>query len=143
MRNDLPAIAKSAARVRAVMEESVNRFNRTHRYSIGNDLRNAARNVARCTFAAWRDRSNQLTKVRELSTAIDELKLEMMLAKDVSAFRSFREFEAIARLVSDLGKQVGGWLKALQIKGQNAQAQHPAQRASILSAHAASQGANL
>jgi hypothetical protein len=136
----LPDIARAAQRVRASIEDSVGRFARRHRYSVGADLRNAAREVARCTFLAWRDRNRQFIRVRELSTAVDNLKLEMMLAKDVSAFRSDAEFEAVARLVSDLGRQVGGWLKALHNKGQNAQGGtgSPAQRASILSSHAAS-----
>jgi hypothetical protein len=63
MRRDLPAIAKAAARVRAALEESVNLFPRAHRYGVGSDLRNSARQVARLTFIAWRDRSQQLNRV--------------------------------------------------------------------------------
>lgn len=122
----------------------MNRFPRTHRYSVGADLRNGARQVARLTFIAWRDRQHQLSRVRELSVAIDDLKLEMMLAKDVHAFRSMNEFEDRARIVSDLGKQCGGWLKGLEKKGQNAAAIVPQQRALALSDRSASvQGANL
>lgn len=40
MNSDLPQIAKAAARVRAVIEESVQRFARKNRYSVGTDLRN-------------------------------------------------------------------------------------------------------
>ena len=56
MKDELPAIAKTAQRVRVVLEESVNRFNRQHRYTVGVDLRNAARDVVRCTLgfkALW------------------------------------------------------------------------------------------
>src|ERR1700733_15365936 len=111
MRRDLPRIAMAAQRVRATIEDSVGRFARKHRYCVGADLRSAAREVCRRTFIAWRDRQRQLIRVRELSTAVDDLKLEMMLAKDVSAFRSDAEFEAVARLVSDLGGQRGAWRK--------------------------------
>jgi hypothetical protein len=138
VRQDLPAIAKAAARVRAAIEESVNRFARINRYSVGADLRNAARQVARLTFIAWRDRKQQLGRVRELSTAIDDLKLEMMLAKDVNAFRSMNEFEDRARLVSDVGKMCGGWLKELEKKGQNVSGNTPRQSAHALSDHSAS-----
>jgi hypothetical protein len=144
VRHDLPAIAKAAQRSRAAIEESVSRFARVHRYSVGTDLRNAAREVVRRTFLAWRDRSRQLILVRELSTAIDDLKLDMMLGKDVNAFRSSAEFEMLARIVSDLGRQCGGWLKDLQAKGQNGQGKSPGQRAIVLSARNASEaGANL
>jgi hypothetical protein len=143
VRHDLPAIAKAAARVRAAIEESVNRFARVHRYSVGADLRNFARQVARLTFIAWRERHRQLARVRELSAAIDDLKLDMMLAKDVEAFRSMNEFEDRARLVSDLGKQCGGWLKGLEKKGRNVAGNPPQQRTRVLSDRSASHpGAN-
>lgn len=142
MRHDLPAVAKAAGRLRAALEESVNRFARVHRYSVGADLRNGARRVVRCTFIAWRDRQRQLIRVRELSAAIDELRLDLMLARDVNAFRSDDEFEDRGRLLSSLGKQCGGWLKELEKKGQNAAGNPPRQRAHALSGHPASQGAN-
>jgi hypothetical protein len=142
MARDLPRIALAAQRVRAALEQSVGRFARKDRYSVGADLRNASREVVRRVFIAWRDRQRQLIRVRELSKAIDDLKLEMMLAKDVSAFRSDAEFEAVARLVSDLGGQCGGWLKELSRQGQNGQGKPPGQRAQILSSRDASREAN-
>lgn len=142
MSRELPRIAKAAAQIRAALEESVSRFARKNRYSVGTDLRNAAREVCRRTFIAWRDRQRQLIQVRELSVSIDDLKLEMMLAKDVGAFRSDQEFEAVARLVTDLGRQCGGWLKELSRAGQNGKGNPPGQRAPILSSRDTSQGVN-
>lgn len=52
MNDELPDIAKRAARVAAAIEEAVTRFSRKHRYSAGADLRAAARHVVRCTHAA-------------------------------------------------------------------------------------------
>jgi hypothetical protein len=74
--------------------------------------------------------------VRELVVAVDELKYSMQMGKDVNAFGSFREFEAIARLVNELGARCGGWLNAVA-KGQNEKALAPAQRAQILSSRVA------
>jgi hypothetical protein len=141
MRDELPAIAKHAMRVLAAIEEAVTRFPRRHRYAAGVDLRNAARHVARCVHTAWRERQQQLVRVQELSQAVDDLKLEMMLADAVKAFGSIAELEAIGRLVRDLGRQVGGWLKALQSKGQNGSAHRPpVQRSQILSSRSTPQG---
>lgn len=142
--NDLPQIAKAAARVRAVLEESVHRFARKDRYSVGADLRNRAREVVRITLLAWREKHRRLLRVRELSIAIDGLKLDMQLAKDVSAFRSNAEFEMVGRLIVDLGKRCGGWLRELERESQNGQGRKtPAQRAPILSGRlASSSGAN-
>lgn len=141
MRDELPVIAKHAMRVLAAIEEAVTRFPRRHRYTAGADLRNAARHVARCVRVAWRDRQQQLARVQELSQAVDDLKLEMMLADAVKAFGSVAELGAVGRLVRDLGRQVGGWLKALQSKGQNGSADlPPVQRSQILSSRATPQG---
>lgn len=139
MRSELPAIAKSAARLRASIETAWTRCARRHKYGIGKDLRDQATTVQRCVLRAWRDKAHQLERVRELVVAVDDLKLTVQLAKDVVAFASFDEFEAIARLVDDVGRQSGGWLKKLHSASQNAPAAQPLeQRAPILSSRAAS-----
>lgn len=139
MNRELPAIAKLSMRVLACCEEAVTRFPRRHRYGVGADLRGEAMAVARCCHKAWRERSRQLQRVRELSEAIDNLKLTLQLCDSVHAFGSSREFEAVARLASDLGRQCGGWLKQLHTQGQNDPAPcAPGQRAPILSSRAAS-----
>ncbi len=125
-----------------VIEEAVTRFPRRHRYTLGADVRRDAMQVNRCVHRAWRDRSQQFARVRELALAMDDLKFTLQLGKDVNAFGSFGEFELIAELASDLGRQIGGWLKALRNPGQNAGEGSHAQRAPILSSHPASQEAN-
>lgn len=135
MKSELPAIAKHTARVAACIEEAVTRFPRRHRYALGADLRGNAMQVMRAVRKAWRERSRQLQRVYELSGAIDDLKDSMMLAESVSAFGSFREFEAVSRLVNELGKQCGGWLKKLHSMGQNGHGSSAAQRAPTLSSH--------
>jgi hypothetical protein len=75
--------------------------------------------------------------VLELCSAVDDLKISMQLGKTVKAFGSFAEFEALAKLVHELGQQSGGWLKKLQSKGQNADAREQPQCAQILSTRAA------
>ena len=144
MKHALPDIARTAARIRAILEETVQRFPRKDRYCVGSDLRNRAREVVRLALGAWNEPQRRLIRVRELSTAIDALKLDMQLAKDVNAFRSNAQFEMISRQIIDLGRQCGGWLKELLNKGQNGQTRKDAaQRASTLSGrYASDQGAN-
>lgn len=143
MMHDLPDIAKAAARIRRVIEEAVTRFPRKDRYSVGLDVRNRSREVVRLTIEAWRQPQRRLLKVRELSIAIDALKLDLMLATDINAFRGPSEAEALGREIKLLGEQCGGWLKELHRKGQNRTGKPPAERAQILSGHPASgQGAN-
>ena len=138
MSGELPDIAKRAARVAAAIELAVTRFARKHRYAAGQDLRAKAREVVRRTHLAWHARQRKLQRVQELSTAVDDLKIEISIADLVHAWGSRAELEAVARLVHDLGGRVGGWLKNLQPTGQNAAAARQPQRAQILSAHPAS-----
>lgn len=142
MQREAPPIAKQAMRVMAAVDESVKRFARADKYQVGADLRQQAMAVARLVHLAWHQRrSGQLQRVHELVTAIDNLKLTLQLGEAVKAFRSFREFEVLARLVNDLGRQCGGWLKALHSMGQNRQDNPPGERALILSSRAAPAGA--
>jgi hypothetical protein len=140
MKGALPDIAKLAARTAASIEVAVSRFSRSHRYCAGADLRKAARHVVRCTAVAWREQQKKLQRVYELSRAIDDLKIEVQIADLVRAWGSKGELEANARLVNDLGRQVGGWIKALQSKGQNGSAERRIQRAPILSSRDTPQG---
>jgi hypothetical protein len=143
VKDELPDIAKLAARVVAAIEDAVTRFPRKFRYSAGNDLRAAARNVVRCAQAAWYARQNKAKLVFELSRAVDDLKIEINIADLVKAWGSTAELEAVGRLVRDLGQQVGGWQRNLHSTGQNAAAARQPQRAQILSSRDASMtGAN-
>ena len=133
----LPPIARLAQRVLRDIELAVIRFPRLHKYQVGADLRRQAMQIARCVQRAWRDRSQQLQRVRELVLAVDDLKITMQLGQDVRAFSSIGQFEALFRLVADLGRQSGGWLKALMSNGQNGSASAPAQSAHTLSSRVA------
>lgn len=131
MAHPLPPIAQLARRIVRDVDIAVRRFSRYNKYSVGVDLRTRAMAVTLCVHHAWRDRRQQLARVRELVLAIDALKCTMQLGKDVEAFGSFGEFEALARLVHDLGRQGGGWLKALHGRGQNGQAARPPDQRAI------------
>jgi hypothetical protein len=137
----LPPIVKLAERLLVCIEQAVRRFPRYHKYTIGADLRASAMHVCETTHRAWRDRGQQAQWVHQLVFAIDDLRIRLQLASRVRAFGSFREFEMLARLASDLGKQAGGWHRQQHPKGQNAGARTaPQQRAQILSTRAASIG---
>lgn len=140
MRPDPPKLVKDAQRLRAMIEEAFTRMARRHKYPTGTDIRAAAKTVVMTALRAWRDREQRLAHASALIEAVDVLVAELQLGKDVDAFSNFNEFEAISRLADEVGKQSGGWVKALRLKGQNAPAQS-AQRALTLSARDASQGA--
>jgi hypothetical protein len=142
MPHEAPTVVKLAERLLVEIEQAVRRFPRYHKYAVGAELRAQMRDVVRCANRAWRDMQGRDRWLSQLSYAVDDLKLSLQLAKQVQAFTSFKQFEALARLVSDLGRQCGGWCKQ-HSSGQNRRASSPGERAQILSSRAASSEASL
>ncbi len=97
---ELPPIVRLAERLLLEIELAVRAFPRYHKYAVGAELREQARNAARLTHRAWRDRARQAEWTGKLAFAIDDVKLTLQLGKQVQAFKSFRQFEAIARLAA-------------------------------------------
>ena|SRR5689334_15761853 len=142
MSQQSPAIVQLAERVLVQVEEVVRGFPRYHKYAIGAELRARARGVAQAACRAWRDFDQRSDRLRDLDVAIDNLKLDLQTAQRLHAFKSFAQFEPIARNVSTLGRQFGAWQRQ-HLKGQNRQPNEVVGRAQILSARDASQGASL
>lgn len=142
MTREAPQIVQLAERVLVDIEEAVRGFPRYHKYAMGSELREDARTVARAAHRAWRERERKGDRIHNLVVAVDNLKLSMQIAQRVRAFKSFAQFEAVARVLSDLGRQCGGWQKQ-HPKSQNHQASLPDGRAQILSARDTSQGVHL
>ncbi|GAB3305804.1 four helix bundle protein [Luteimonas notoginsengisoli] len=144
MNTAVPPIVKASERLLVDIEQAVRRFDRYHRYAIGTDLRAKAMQVYDLAQRAWRDRQHQARWVAQLVWAIDELRHRLQAAKLLRATPSFCQFEHLARQISELGKQAGGWHRHLNTpKGQDAQGrQAVAQRAQKLSTRATPAGVN-
>jgi hypothetical protein len=134
----LPPIVKAAERLLLEIEQAVRRFQRYHKYTHGTKLREQAMQIAQLCHRAWRDQAQRPRWTTDLIWAIDDLKLSLQLGKQIEAFVSFAQFEMLARLCADLGKQCGGWRKQQHRNSQNATGQtSQPQRAEILSSRAA------
>lgn len=91
-------------------------FPRYHKYTLGSEPRCQAREVCGLIMRA----ADQSGWLQRLVMAVDDLKLAVQLAKELEAFRSFKEFQAIAKLAVAVGKQSVGWHKRLaRDNGQN------------------------
>lgn len=135
---DLPPLVKSAERLLLETEKAVRLFPRYHKYQHGTVLRKQAMALTRAAHKAWRERSNQVAKLQDLSDRIDDFKLSMQLGQQIKAFNSLGQFEAIASIAVDVGKQCGGLLKEQHRKRQIAMQREASQRPQILSPRAAS-----
>ena len=134
----LPPIVKAAERLMLEIEQAVRRFPRYHKYTHGTRLREQAMAIARLAHRAWRDQAQRPIWTSKLIWAVDDLKLSLQLGKQIEAFASFAQFEMLARLASELGKQCGGWRKQQHRDSQNVAGQRtPPQRAEILSSRTA------
>lgn len=141
---ELPPVVKQAERVMLDVEQIVRYFPRYHKYTIGTQMREQAMKVWKLCHRVWRDKPNRAEWMNKLVFAVDDFKLSLQLAKQVHAFKSFAQFEALAKEVSNLGSQCGAMKRNQQGNGQNvpgyrAQEQRPQK----LSARSASGEARL
>ena len=77
--------------------------------------------IARLSHRAWHDNAGQGDWLKQLVWAVDDLKISLQLGMRIKAFSSFHQFEQLALLTGELGKQSGGWYRQY-LKGQQASA---------------------
>jgi hypothetical protein len=96
-----------------LIEQAVRDFPRYHKYAVGADLRQLAMQICRLVARAAQctDALQRLRLVETLAHSVDDLKIAVTLAKELRAFASFNQFQAIAECAVALGKQSGGWWK--------------------------------
>ena len=121
--NHLP-IWRDANRLLLAIEQAVRVFPTYHKYTLGSELRRQAMEVCRLIMRAADQRADHSGWLQRLVMAVDDLKLAVQLAKELEAFRSFKEFQPIAELaLAPIGngrKQSGRWSKRLAAAaGQN------------------------
>lgn len=104
---------RDASRLQLLIEEAVRCFSRYHKYTLGSELRQQVMEVCCLIVRAYNDRDGRPALVTELVTAVDRLKVQVQLAKELRAFRHFQEFQAIAELAVAVGRQSGGWQRRL------------------------------
>ncbi len=103
-------------------EETVRKFSRYQKYGIGEDLRDLSRQIVLLIIRA--NSTEQKSPVlQELVETCEQLKVMLVLAKEVKAFQSFTSFQQAAGLATSLCRQSEGWLLSSK-KGQNHQP-HP------------------
>ena len=118
----LPPIVKTSERLLLEVEQAARRFDRAHKYTFGNDLRALAMRITMLSHRSWRERDQRATLLAEMDVAVQQMKLSLQIGSRLRAFSSFGQFEALARIASELGQQIGGWKGNTRIhpNGQNA-----------------------
>jgi len=116
-------IYKAAFDLNLYIEQIVRNFSRYHKYTLGTELRERARDVVklivRANNAPKDDASQRQTVLQQLREELEQLKLTVRLCKEVKAFHNFKSYQVAINQVITLSKQNEGWLKSLsQANGQ-------------------------
>lgn len=111
-------IWRDANRFLLAVEKVVKLFPRYHKYTLGTELRNNALKICNLIHQAWQQKNEQCVFLLQLKYCIDEIKIQLHLAKKLEAMPSFSTFEFLSKQVVSLGRQNGGWYKP-RCNGQN------------------------
>jgi len=108
-------IYKKSMELAVYMENAVRGFSRYHKYTIGTDMRDLSRNLVALIIKAnsRKDKRKLLTELRDRS---EEMKVNIMIGKEVKAFKSFRQFQHAASLAVEISRQCEGWPKSQGLK---------------------------
>ncbi|WOO31810.1 four helix bundle protein [Diaphorobacter limosus] len=104
---------RDAQRLLLQVELAVRDFARYHKYTLGSELRQQAMAICRLVARAAQqgDVQRRVVVLERLVWGLEDFKIRLQLAKELQAFASFAQFQALAELAVALGKQSGGWCK--------------------------------
>ncbi len=89
-RKELP-IWPDANRLLLEVEQAVRHFLRYHKYTLGTELRGQALQICQWISRAWRDQSHAAEHLPEWVLAVDDLKIQLQLGRELQMFRNFAE----------------------------------------------------
>lgn len=114
-------IFKKGYELTLLIEELVHGFSRYHKYELGSELREQAREIL-LTIVRANDSHEKIPILDELRVHMAEMQILVRLAKDVKALPNFKAYERVSELIVDISKQMEGWRKKQmdhQGNGQN------------------------
>jgi hypothetical protein len=109
-------IYKKSMELAVYMENVVRNFPRYHKYSIGTDMRDLSKNLVTLIIKA-NSRKDKRRLLAELRDKSEEMKVNIMIGKEVKAFKSFQQFQHAASLAVEISRQSEGWLRSQEGEG--------------------------
>jgi len=98
-------IWRDANRFLLAIEKVVRRFPRYHKYTLGSELRRNALQICNLIHRAWQQKKQQCQLLLELKERIDEVKIQLHLAKKLGAIAHFSTFEWLAKQTVQLDRE--------------------------------------
>jgi len=99
------------------LENTVRGFDRYHKYTVGSEMRNLARTIL-VLVAKANTRACRLKCLEEALDKVEELRILVNVAREIKAFRQFKSFEFVTRLIVDISKQCEGWSRSQNAAGK-------------------------
>jgi hypothetical protein len=94
-------------------ETIVKGFDKYHKYTIGEDLRQYSKEllflINRANISSGVKRAEVLEKLRD---KCEETKMIIRITKELNAFKSFNSYEYSSKLIVDICKQSQAWLSS-------------------------------
>ena len=113
MNENLP-IFKATLDLIVYVDGIVKNQERYYKYSIGKELRESAMEMLFLIGRANRARDNRRVEIlKELIEECEKVKLLTVLAKELKALKSFKQFEHTSKLTVMVCKQAQAWLKSM------------------------------
>jgi len=88
----------------------VNKFPKSQRFVLGQQIQNTMVDIAKLIVEANKSR-NKTRLLFQLDVELEKLRLLLRLAKDMK-FMGLKQYEITAGHLSEIGKLLGGWMKA-------------------------------
>ena len=98
---------------------------RRQKFQLGDRIETAALDILQTLIEAAYTKERQAL-LQKANLGLEQLRFWIRLAKDLQLL-DFKRYEHAARLIDDLGRQVGGWLRADRGRGHPARQRSDAQ----------------
>jgi hypothetical protein len=90
------------------IEVIVKGFDKYHKYTLGNDLRNHSKALLFLLHHANRV-NNKKEELKQLLRQCEENKMMLQLSKELKVFKSFKQFEHASKLAINICRQAQAW----------------------------------
>ncbi len=94
----------------------VSRFPRVHRYTLGGRLDKSLTALLDRLILARYEPRERAEHLRRANLRIERLRFQFRLARDLECLAT-KSFGHAARMLDEIGRMVGGWLRSLEHKG--------------------------
>lgn len=90
---------------------AIGKFPRSHRFVLGERMENLLYDVLDALVEARYDRSGRRNLLKRANIRLEQFRFQMRLAKDLHVL-GLKQYEHCSALVDEVGRQIGGWVKA-------------------------------